>query len=128
MNCKKICFFMLLIIILFVAFCCVFNLTSLLIDIIEAIQIITAPTEFMPGDISHAKNVISYSVAELFFPIISLTFCMIQLVFMIKKTNISNVVRLTYEQYKEKRLEKQAEKQKKKAEKLQRKLNELKKD
>ena len=49
-------------------------------------------------------------------------------VHIIRKTNFFNFTRLTYEQYKKKRLDKKEQKKQAKKEKLQQKLNEMEKD
>lgn len=54
--------------------------------------------------------------------------CIVLIICVLKKTNFFNFTRLTYEQYKEKRLQNQADKKQAKIEKLKSKLTEIEKD
>ena len=57
-----------------------------------------------------------------------ISICIFVIICILCKTNFTNSVRYTYEQYKEMRQKKKAEKQKAMKEKLQKQLNELEKD
>ena len=74
------------------------------------------------------KEILSTYTVNAIYYVCTIILCVFIVVCLIKKTNFTNSVRYTYEQYKEMRQKKKAEKQKAMKEKLQKQLNELEKD
>lgn len=70
----------------------------------------------------------SLYIMEIIKGVFVVALCVCLIVWFFRKTNLTNSIRYTYEQYKEMRQKKTAEKQKAKKEKLQKQLNEIEKD
>ena len=108
-----------------IAFCCVFSIAIFCVFIGECFHIIDLYIELYPQ--VNFFIVFKYAIICLFC-IFILAMCILQVFFILRKTNFFNFTRLTYEQYKEKRLQNQADKKQAKIEKLKRKLTEIEKD
>lgn len=74
------------------------------------------------------ENVISSAIPSIAYHACGMLLCVFAIVCILRKTNFSNSVRYTYDEYREHRKKKKAEKIDSKKQKLQKKLNEIEKD